>query len=70
MNVHQFAQILGRRGGQARARSLSAPERKKIASLGGRAKALSHHAVRRIEDNFRYLEATEALRGFSKVRGK
>ena len=70
MSVRQYAQILGRRGGRARARSLSSQARKKIASLGGRAKALSRHAVRRIEDNFKYLEAIEALRKISNVRGK
>jgi hypothetical protein len=70
MSIRQFAQALGRRGGRARARSLSSQERKKIASLGGRTKALSHHAARRIEDNFRYLEAIEALKKISNLRGK
>lgn len=62
MNVRQLAQILGRQGGKTRARLLSHEQRKKIASLGGRVKALSRHAARRIEENFRYLEAIEALK--------
>ena len=47
----------------ARARRLSAAERRAIAALGGRARSLSFHAARRINENFRYLEAVEALRG-------
>ncbi len=70
MNLRQSARALGRRGGLARARSLSRQQRKKIASLGGRANALSRHAVRRIEDNFRYLEAMGALRKISQVHAK
>lgn len=70
MNLRHVAKALGRRGGLARARRLAPQERKKIASLGGRAKALSRHAARRIEDNFRYLEAIEALRKFAHARGK
>ncbi|MBI2082437.1 MAG: hypothetical protein HYT76_02615 [Deltaproteobacteria bacterium] len=62
MNTKALAKALGRRGGRARARNLSSHERRKIASLGGRAKSLSFHAERRIEDNFRYLEAFVALR--------
>src|SRR3990167_9361306 len=56
-SLQKVARLLGRRGGKARARSLSAKERKKIASQGGRSRALSHHALRRIEDNSRYLDA-------------
>lgn len=66
MRLHQLAQTLGRLGGLARARNLSAPQRKEIASQGGRAKALSRVAALRIRDNFRYLEAVEAL---GKVHG-
>jgi hypothetical protein len=62
MNTRQAAKALGRRGGRARARNLSSQQRKKIASMGGRAKELSRHAERRIEDNFRFLKAIEALR--------
>ena len=64
------AQALGRRGGLVRARRLSPEQRRKIASLGGMAKALSRHAVRRVEDNFDYLEAIEALKRHSNVHGK
>jgi general stress protein YciG len=54
--------MLGRRGGKARARSLSRKERREIAAKGGRAKALSHHAERRVRENFRALHAVDALR--------
>jgi len=70
MNIHQLAKTLGRRGGKARAKNLSQEQRKKIASMGGWAKALSRHAVRRVEDNFRYLEAIEALKKYSNTHGR
>lgn len=70
MTLQQSARLLGRYGGRARAQRLAPEQRKKIASLGGIAKALSYHAARRIEDNFRYLEAIEALRKYSKNRGR
>jgi hypothetical protein len=63
MRIRQGARALGRLGGLARARNLSRNRRKEIASLGGRAKALSRVAARRIRDNFSYLEAVERLRG-------
>jgi hypothetical protein len=66
MRLHLVAQALGRLGGRARARTLPAARRKEIASLGGRAKALSRVAALRIRDNFRCLEAVEAL---GKARG-
>ena len=66
MRLHLWAQALGRLGGRARAKNLPASRRKEIASQGGRAKALSRVAARRIRDNFRYLEAVEAL---GKARG-
>ena len=62
MNLHEWAQASGRLGGMARARAISASRRREIASLGGRAKALSRVAARRIRDNFAYLEAVEAMR--------
>ncbi len=62
MKIRQLAQALGRLGGLARARNLPASLRKRIASQGGRAKALSRVAARRIRDNFAYLEAVEGLR--------
>ncbi len=62
MNTRQLAKALGRRGGLARAKSLSAEQRKKIASLGGQVKALSAKAAQRIEKNFKYLKAVQGLR--------
>lgn len=62
MRIRQSARALGRLGGLARARNLALKRRKEIASLGGRAKALSRVAARRIQANFNYLEAVERLR--------
>jgi len=62
MDTHRYAQFLGRLGGLARARKLDSEERRRIASQGGLARSLSRHAVRRIEDNFRYLDAVSILR--------
>jgi hypothetical protein len=61
VRINQAARALGQQGGRARAARLSADKRKAIASMGGRAKSLSHHAERRIRDNFRYLSAVDAL---------
>ena len=63
MNATEMARALGRKGGRARGRRLSAAERKRIASLGGKARAQSLQAARRIADNFRYAAAVEGLRG-------
>jgi len=54
---------MGRRGGRARARRLSAARRRQIASLGGRARHRSLVAARRIADNLRYAAAVLELRG-------
>jgi hypothetical protein len=62
MDTRRYARFLGRLGGLARARNLDSEERCRIASQGGLARSLSRHAVRRIEDNFRYLDAVSALR--------
>jgi hypothetical protein len=56
---------MGRRGGRARARRLSAQERRRIASLGGNARRRSLEAARRIADNFRYVDAVLDLQGGS-----
>jgi hypothetical protein len=58
-----MARRLGRRGGIARARRLSAERRSEIASLGGEARRRSLLAAKRIADNFRYLAAVIALQG-------
>lgn len=59
MKVNNIAKRLGRRGGRARAKKLSALERKRIAAQGGEARAESYRAKRIIEENFRYLEFIE-----------
>jgi hypothetical protein len=67
MKVSDMARALGRKGGQARAARLGVAEKRRIASLGGRSRALSLHAARRIAENFRYVEAIEALHPRPKV---
>ena len=63
MNASDMAKALGRRGGQARGRRLSAADKKRIASLGGKARLQSLQAARRIADNFRYAAVLGDLRG-------
>ena len=65
MNHRQIAKALGRRGGRMRAMRLSARERRRIASLGGRARSTSLQAARRIAANFRYAALLDDLRGRS-----
>jgi hypothetical protein len=63
MNASEAARALGRKGGRARGERLSAAERKRIASLGGKARLQSLRAAGRIADNFRYAAALGALGG-------
>ena len=63
MKTTTIAQLLGRRGGQARAARLSSEDRKRIAASGGRSRALSLHAERRILQNLTYAEAVKQLQG-------
>jgi hypothetical protein len=65
MNSRQIAKALGRRGGHMRAMRLSAGERRRIASRGGKARSISLLAARRIVANFRYAAVLEELRGQS-----
>lgn len=67
--MKSMAQALGRRGGLARARTLSPERRKEIASQGGRSKALSRHASRRILENFESLDRVNALRKTASPHG-
>jgi hypothetical protein len=62
MNARQIAQALGRRGGLMRAKRLSARDRTRIASLGGKARSASLQAARRVAANFRYAALLD-LRG-------
>jgi hypothetical protein len=61
MDISAMARALGSKGGKARAQRLAPAEKQRIAALGGRARALSIHAARRIAENFRYVEAMDAL---------
>jgi hypothetical protein len=65
MNHRQIAQLLGRRGGRMRAMRLCARERRRIASLGGKARSRSLQAARRVAANFRYAALLDDLRGQS-----
>ena len=62
MNVSEMAKALGRRGGRARGKRLSAADKKRIASLGGKARFRSIQATRRIVDNLRYATVVSDLR--------
>ena len=69
MNASEMARALGRRGGRARANRLSGADKKRIASLGGKARLRSLRSARRIVDNLRYAAVLDALRGhFAAVR--
>ena len=62
MTVNKHAKALGKRGGEKRAKRLSSEQKKVIASLGGKARAESLQAAKRIEENFLYLETIQELR--------
>ncbi|CAN5532595.1 hypothetical protein BH23ACI1_BH23ACI1_23010 [soil metagenome] len=57
------AAALGRQGGLARARRLSADERRRVASLGGQARRRSIEVAARIERNLQYAAAVRDLAG-------
>jgi hypothetical protein len=63
VDVRAMAAAMGRLGGKARAKRLSAERRRQIASLGGRARRESLHATRRIVENLRYAAAVLELQG-------
>ena len=67
MNPSDMARALGRKGGKARAARLAPAEKRRIAALGGRARAHSLHAAQRIAENFRYAEVMDALQSRPKV---
>lgn len=62
-NISHIAQMLGRLGGKARAKSLPAEKRKKIAQMGAKARVASIKLAKRIEANFRYIDAICEMRG-------
>jgi len=61
MKPSDMARALGSRGGKTRAARLAPADKRRIAALGGRARALSLHAVRRVAENFRYVEVIDAF---------
>jgi hypothetical protein len=62
VNARDMARALGRRGGRARARNLTADERRRIAALGGAARRRSLDAARRLAANFVYAAMVRELR--------
>jgi hypothetical protein len=62
MNTRQMARALGRRGGRARARNLTADRRRRIAALGGAARKRSLDAARRLAANHIYAAVVRELR--------
>jgi hypothetical protein len=63
MKASAIAKLLGRRGGRARAVRISSAEKRRIASLGGKARLESLEAERRILRNLRYAALVGELRG-------
>jgi len=63
MKPSDMAKALGSRGGRARAKRLSAEERRRIASLGGHARRRSLEAARNIMINLRYANMVIELQG-------
>lgn len=63
MGIEDIARTLGRRGGRARARRLSAEERRRIAALGGQARHRARQVLQRLENNLRYAVAVVQLQG-------
>ena len=68
MNHKNIAKILGKRGGLARAKNLSAEKRKAIAKAGAKARMESLKLAKRIEVNFRYLEMLRAFKPVEKSK--
>ena len=62
-----MARALGSRGGRMRAKRLCAGDRRRIAALGGEARATSLQAARRISANLRYAAVLRELRGPTQV---
>jgi hypothetical protein len=61
VNPRNLAQLLGRRGGRARARRLTAEERRRIASSGGHARRESLEAAMRIAATLRHAQMVAQL---------
>lgn len=63
MTIREMAEVMGRRGGRARAARLTAAERKRIAVLGAEARRASFERARRIVSNLGYAAMIAELRG-------
>lgn len=68
MNYQDMAKVLGRRGGLKRAQNLSSTEKARIARMGAKARVASLKAAKRVETNFKYLEAILQLNPPPKVK--
>lgn len=64
-SVTSIAKALGKRGGLARAKRLSADRKKTIASQGGKSRAQSLLAAKRLRANFEFLATVKILAGKS-----
>jgi hypothetical protein len=67
MTNRSMAQRLGRRGGRRRAARLSAGGKRRIAALGGNARAESFAIARRVAANLRYAATIAELQPGSVV---
>jgi hypothetical protein len=62
MKASDMARALAKKmSDKVRAARLAPEDKRRIAALGGHSRALSLHAVRRISENFRYVEVIDAL---------
>ena len=70
MTKREMARELGRRGGRTRAVRLSVEKKKRIASLGGKARAQSFAVARRVEQTLRYAAVIRELQPNMVIRQK
>ncbi|HXG87013.1 MAG TPA: hypothetical protein VNJ02_01660 [Vicinamibacterales bacterium] len=70
MTSRQHAQQLGRQGGRTRALRLSVEEKRRIAALGGKARAASFAIARRVEQNLRYAAVMRELQPTAVIRDR
>lgn len=69
MTPSEMARALGRKGGRARARNLTNPQKRQIASLGGVARRQSLQAATRMTENLRYAAVVAELQPLPPVVG-
>jgi hypothetical protein len=62
VKARQMATTVGRRGGHARGKRVTAADRSRVAALAGRARQRAPDAARRIIDTLEYAAAVRELR--------